>query len=126
MTMRLRESSEAHLHAVSAEALPQVEPGTAYVSDVMRDGPVTWVRLKYANGVHVNVETICEGRSPRRVCVPATIERLLAVNVRVNALGIRCSVVGTSRSGPRRVPITLDDALELADVGTHTVFQVQP
>jgi hypothetical protein len=110
--------------AVDACSLLELERGTAYVESVTLDSDATTVRLLYPMGRRGQIVLpAVPGRDEFRR--PANVDRLLAIDVRRDALGVHCSAIGTSRRGPRRLPISLSQALAYAHLGVHTVFRAE-
>lgn len=95
--------------------------GTSYVTDLkVIDGGVA-ARLRHPGGF-TDIEFDC---APAAVDRNADMgfRRLLAVDIRSSAGMLSCSVLGTTASGPRRVPVTLGQALGFAKAGVHTIFR---
>jgi hypothetical protein len=95
--------------------------GTSYVTDLKVTDTGVAARLRHPGG-STDIEFDC---------APAVVDRdaemgfewLLAVDIRSCAGMLSCSVLGTTSSGPRRVPVTLCQALGFAKSGVHTIFQ---
>lgn len=106
--------------AVRPDQLAELAPGTAYVATVVVLGRQTYVTLEYPFRDRLTVRfsgtPTSEGNDQ-----PAG-QRALAVQVRIFPTGHQCTVLMTSATGARRVPITLMHALALAQAGSHTVF----
>jgi hypothetical protein len=109
---------------VDASSLLELERGIAYVESVTFDSDVTTVRLLYPTKRRAQIVVpAVPGRDDFRQ--PTSVDRLLAIDVRRDALGVRCSAIGTSRRGPRRLSISLAQALAHAHLGVHTVFRAE-
>lgn len=107
---------------VDASTLLGLARGTAYVKSVTFYGDETLVRLLYPAGreAEISVPTM---PGPNDFGYPPELRRLLAVQVHRKPTGVQCSVLGTSHTGPKRVPISMRQALALAWSGVHTVFR---
>jgi hypothetical protein len=106
----------------TVERLRDLPPGTAYVETVTVQGEETLVRLRYPGG-RVVVVSVRARPNPADLRHPPAVRRLLAVQIHAIGGMVHCSVVGTSRTGPRRVPIGLVHALTLAQSGVHAVLR---
>jgi len=110
--------------AADAHPLLALERGTAYVESVAYDSDRALVQLRYPLGrtVRVVLPTV-----PKRgdAAWPSALDRVLSVDVRRDIDGVHCSAVGTSGKGPRRLPVTLEQALALAHQGVHAVFRAE-
>ncbi|GCD91140.1 hypothetical protein [Nocardioides sp. LS1] len=95
-------------------------PGAAYVDAIVSSKTGMRATLTGPYGEANVVEFAC--RNTRVYELPAEIDRALAVSVRTSGELLECSVLGTSRRGPRRITIELTQALYLANAGVHTVF----
>jgi hypothetical protein len=104
---------------VSLEVLRVLAPGTARVQHTVVEGHETVVTLAYPQGREVEVRVPALPTGDEGV---AGLQRPLAVHVDNRDRRIDCSVLGTSPSGPRRLRISLVQALALAHSGVHTVF----
>jgi hypothetical protein len=107
---------------IDRAALRELAPGTSRVQSVIVRAQETLLRLAYPGGLHVVVSLPSVpqhgGESHRSL---AAI-RPLAVRMNNRPAVVDCSVLGTSRTGPRRVRISVAQALELCASGVHTVF----
>jgi len=110
----------------AANARPSfaLERGTAYVESVAFDSDRALLQLRYPLG-----RTVCITlpTAPKRgdAVRPPALDRVLSVDVRRDIDGVHCSAVGTTRKGPRRLPVTLEQALALAHQGVHAVFRAE-
>lgn len=94
--------------------------GTSYVTDLRITDTGVAARLRHPGGF-TDIEFDCV---PTVVDRPTMgFKRLLAVDIRSSAGVLSCSVLGTTSTGPRRVPVTLGQALGLARTGVHTIFR---
>jgi hypothetical protein len=107
---------------IDVDMLAEVARGTAYVAAVAVDGPRSVVRLAFPLGRTVDVVVPA---APARDGLD--LQRPLAVQVhRVGHGGgieVTCSVIDSAETGPRRIGISLAQALALAEAGVHTVFR---
>jgi hypothetical protein len=112
--------------SITAAARPlfALERGTAYVESVAFNAGTASVQLRYPMGrtVRLVLPTVPERGDAR---CPSALERVLSVDVRRDVDGVHCSAVGTSRRGPQRLPVTLEQALALAHQGVHAVFRAE-
>lgn len=105
-----------------ADTWTKIAPrGTSYLTDLKLTETGVAARLRHPGGI-TDIEFDC---------APAVVDRsadlgldhLLAVDIRSSAGTLSCSVLGTTSSGPRRVSVTLGQALGFAKAGVHTVFR---
>jgi hypothetical protein len=109
------------LSVVTLQGLAELAPGTAYVERVAFEQSETLVVLRYPFGRTLTVSIVAARHQWDHEKSPEW-GRPVAVQVRIDQDGVRCTVVGASRGGPRRTRITLAQGLSLAEAGAHTVF----
>ncbi len=103
---------------VSLDFLAAEAPGTGYVEAVEPNGSSTVVTLRYPFGtVDVVVPAVPSGDAAAH-----DRPKPFAVQVRVGAC-VECSVLESTKRGPQRVGVELEEALSLAADGVHTVFR---
>jgi hypothetical protein len=105
---------------VELTALHELPPGTGRVHSVVKRAGETLLRLGYPGGLSVVVvvpEDADHGAEEHR-----GLRRPLAVRMTVRRASFECSVLVTSRSGPRRLRISTPLALRLSTMGVHTVL----
>jgi len=110
--------------AADARPLFALERGTAYVESVAFDSDRAWVQLRYPMGRTVRIVLPTDPKRGDAGC-PSALDRVLSVAVCRDIDGVHCSAVGTSGKGPRRLPVTLEQALALAHQGVHAVFRAE-
>ena len=107
---------------VELTALHELPPGTGRVHSVVKRAGQTLLRLGYPGGLRVVVvvpEDRSHGSEEHR---GLSGNRPLAVRMNVRRSSFECSVLVTSRTGPRRLPISTPLALHLSAMGVHTVL----
>jgi len=104
-------------------ALRELAPGTGRVHSVSLGKDETWLRLAYPRGLQlvVSVPAVPQWSHASNWGLLA-IRRPLAVRMSNTGTGLDCSVLGTSRIGPRRIPISIGQALSLCASGVHAVL----
>ena len=95
--------------------------GISYVTEVQIGATGVISKLSHRAGYAI-VEFDCRPTAGDRE-LPAGFTRVLAVNIRSRANSLECTALGTSPSGPRRVGITLAQALAMASAGVHTIYR---
>ena len=104
-------------------ALRELAPGTGRVHSVSVGKDDTLLRLAYPRGLHlvVSVPAVPQWTHASNWGLLA-IRRPLAVRMSNRPTGLVCSVLGTSRTGPRRIGISASQALSLCAAGVHAVL----
>lgn len=103
-------------------ALQEHAPGTARVRSVAVRAHEIWLTLDYPGGREIVVAL--PGVAPRDQTTESHgLTRPLAVLIRNRHAQVDCSVLGTSEQGPKRVAITVEQALALCGDGVHTVLR---
>jgi len=106
-----------------AQALPhELERGTGRVQGVIVRAGETLLRLGYPHGRDV---VVAVSAVPLEVAeTEPSMEGIRPVAVRItnSRAGFACSVLATSATGPRRVRISIAQALGLCASGVHTVL----
>jgi hypothetical protein len=108
----------------NAGLLTAVLPGTAYVDSVRVTEEGVTARLVYPAHRSVLVKFDCVFTDEDRR-LPSGLDTLLAVHVRSTGSTLECSALGTSFGGPHWVPVSLAQALALAQDGAHTVLSAE-
>lgn len=103
-------------------ALQEHAPGTARVRAMAVRSHETLLTLAYPGGREIVVTL---GGVPQRDEDPKPhgLIRPLAVLIRSRHAQVDCSVLGTSKQGPSRVAISVEQALALCGEGVHTVLR---
>lgn len=106
---------------VEQTALHELPLGTGRVHAVVRRAGETLLRLGYPGGVRVFVAVPALDRDDVK---DGGLRggRPLAVRLTNRGASFECSVLVTSRTGPRRLPISTALALRLSAMGVHTVL----
>lgn len=107
----------ADIDRIGLDGLRDAARGTAYVESIDVQTEQTLVRLAYPFGRHVEVRVPAEVEGGPSI----PVQRPLAVQVRAGA-ALQCSVLDSADTGPTRIPISLQQALTLANTGVHTTF----
>jgi len=104
-------------------ALRELAPGTGRVCSVSVGKDDTLLRLAYPRGVQlvVSVPAVPQWSHGNNWALLA-IRRPLAVRLSNTRTGLDCSVLATSRIGPRRIRISIGQALSLCASGVHAVL----
>lgn len=104
-------------------ALRELAPGTGRVHSVSVGKDETLLRLAYPHGLHlvVSVPAVPQWTHASNWGLQA-IRRPLAVRMSNKRTGFDCSVLGTSRTGPRRIRVSTGQALSLCASGVHAVL----
>lgn len=97
-------------------------PGCAYLESVQVVDQATHVRLRYSTGAIVDATLPVTPR--RAACDPLDKHSVLAVHVRQSRT-LECVALLTAGHEERRLPITLQQAMTLAQDGVHTVFMTE-
>jgi hypothetical protein len=107
---------------IDRAALRELAPGTSQVQSVIVRAQETLLRLGYPGGLHVvaSLPPVPQHGVESHRSLEAM--RPLAVRMNNRPAAVECSVLGTTRTGPRRVRISMAHALELCASGVHTVF----
>jgi hypothetical protein len=92
------------------------------VHAVERRAGETLLRLGYPGGVRVVVAVPELARHDSKEDRGLKGSRPLAVRMTNRRASFECSVLVTSRTGPRRLPISTALALRLSAMGVHTVL----
>jgi hypothetical protein len=116
----------AATNPLGLRALREQGPGTARVRSIAVRAHETLVRLCYPNGREVVVAlpdvapSDCGDNEE-----PFGLIRPLAVLMRIGHAQVDSSVLGTSKDGPSRVAISVEQALTLCESGVHTVVRCE-
>jgi hypothetical protein len=96
--------------------------GTGRVQSIAVGPDETWLNLGYPDGrqITVTVPGVPQYSTENDFRLDAI--RPLAVRMSSRGPAVDCSVLGTSESGPRRIGLSLAQALGLCASGIHTVF----
>ena len=107
---------------VELTALHELPPGTGRVHSVVKRAGETLLRLGYPGGLRVVVVVPDDPRHGAEEHRGLRGNRPLAVRMTVRRASFECSVLVTSRTGPRRLRISTPLALRLSAMGVHTVL----
>ena len=103
-------------------ALRDLPAGTGRVLSVIDRAEETLLSLGYPGGRRVLVAVpVSSGPDGDDGCSLGAL-RPLSVRLSNKPAAFACSVLGTTRTGPRRVEISLTQALRLCAAGVHTVL----
>ncbi len=94
-------------------------PGT---ESVIVRAQETLLRLGYPDGQQILVSLPAAPRPQVETDCSLVAIRPLAVRMSNRPAALDCSVLGTSKAGPKRIRITIAQALGLCASGVHTVF----
>jgi len=107
---------------VELTALHELPPGTGRVHAVERRDGETLLSLGYPGGIRLVVAVPEPARHASREDGGLRGSRPLAVRITNRRASFECSVLVTSRTGPRRLPISTALALRLSAMGVHAVL----
>jgi hypothetical protein len=103
-------------------ALHELPPGTGRVHAVVRRAGETLLTLGYPGDVRVVVALPKPARDDAKADGGLRGGRPVAVRMTNRHGSLECSVLVTSRIGPRRLPISTALALRLSAMGVHAVL----
>ena len=108
---------------ISLLALRELAPATGRVCSVSLGKDDTLLRVAYPRGLQLVVSVpAVPGWILANNWGLLAIRRPLAVRLSNKPTGLDCSVLGTSRTGPRRIRISTAQALSLCVSGVHAVL----
>jgi hypothetical protein len=110
-----------HTPPIGLDTLRRLAPGTARVLAAVVGENETLVTLGYPRGRDIVVR-VPEVPRPGDYDAPSGLRNVLAAQIRNGAARTDCTLLATSWGGPRRVPISVTQALALAHSGVHTVL----
>jgi hypothetical protein len=106
----------------SVLASPCLTRGTSYLA-VTADGGDPVLRVK-AHGAPPEEHAVPVKLDPLEAHAALTAVRTpISVLIRRDGGNFSCTLIGTSANGPRRVPVSLGAALEIARRGVHCVLR---
>lgn len=103
-------------------ALRELAPGTGRVQSVAVREHETLLGLGYPNELHLVVSLPALPQPGLASDGSLQGVRPLAVRMSNRRASLDCSLLGTSRSGPERIRISIAQALGLCATGVHAVF----
>ena len=107
---------------VELTALHELPAGTGRLHSVVKRAGKTQLRMGYPGGLEVVVVVPDDPRHGAEAHRELRGNRPLAVRMTVRLDSFDCSVLVTSRTGPRRLRISTPLALRLSTMGVHTVL----
>jgi hypothetical protein len=119
------QTEHARATPIGLAALRELAPGTGRVQSVVVRTQETLLRLGYPNGLNVVVALPEVPRGGAESDQDLDQIHPLAVRMRHGRAAFDCSVLGTSTTGPRRIRISVTQALALCASGVHTVLSTE-